>query len=176
MLDVARYIIKTQENGPFSIAQRQLHLDKGCREGQLGQDWNGQGWGLWVPGSVQPSWGAGGFAVPHQAMLCWATMAQPIPYQTVPCHTVLVLPYRLMLGYTGLIAPATSLVGGEVTGGGRAAPGVANCASGKAPMGQHGHFSAADKSVWLAPHCSYLCYFLLSHWWLSTPSLDFPLS
>lgn len=102
-------------------------------------------------------------------------MAQPTLYRTVPCHAVLVMPYRLMLGYIELTALATSLAGGGVTGGGRAAPGVSSCASGKAPMGQHGHFSAAGKSGWLAPHYSYLCCFLLSLWWLSMPSLDFPL-
>jgi len=74
------------------------------------------------------------------------------------------MPCWLVLGYTGLTALAVSLAGWGMTGGGRGVPGMASCASGKAPMEQHGPMSAAGKTIWLAPHCSYLQCFLLSHW------------
>ena len=45
------------------------------------------------------------------------------------------MPYGLMLGYTRLTAPAISLAGCEMTGGGRDAPGMASGTSGKGTYG-----------------------------------------
>jgi len=46
---------KIHENRLFSISQRQLQLDMGCRERELDQVWTREAWSLWVPGSVQLS-------------------------------------------------------------------------------------------------------------------------